>query len=687
MAASDTRPPRRPERSAGVTVSHPDLEWRETIQGRRPGDRFVRVATHKGFSRVRRGYLVPRPGTGQPTTRLGRALQRVKHLVLGSPIPTARESHERLTKVKALAVFSSDALSSVAYATEEIMKVLVLVGVGVLYLTLPISGVIVLLLAIVVLSYRQTIRAYPSGGGSYIVASDNLGMLAGLTAAGALLVDYVLTVSVSIASGVAQITSLVPDWLPYQVPLAVAAVVFIVLGNLRGIRESGSIFAVPTYVFVGLMYVLIGYGLYRLLLGGGMSYEPPPSARQPIGEAIGLFVLLRAFAQGCTAMTGTEAISNGVPAFKPPESENARGTLVAMGVLLATMFLGLSYLAVQLGVLPADEETVISQIGRTVFCAGPLWVALQIATALILILAANTSFADFPRLSSILARDRFLPRVFQFRGDRLAFTTGIVALAILSIVLLVVFNGSLDALIPLYAVGVFTSFTLSQAGMVVHWRRVREPGWQRSAIINGIGAVATALVTLVIAVTKFAEGAWLVILLIPLLILGFWAIHRHYLALEHARRAETPLLPEEVIVRAIVPVADAGVQARQALAFARAIAKDDQHVVAVHVTDDVANAERLRREWEEWAPGVELILFESPYRSLTGPLLAYIDALKETHPSDTITVVLPEFVPSHWWEHLLHNQTALRLKAALLFHPGVVVTNVPYHMGLKPAAA
>jgi hypothetical protein len=434
------------------------------------------------------------------------------------------------------------------------------------------------------------------------------------------------------------------------------------------------------------MYVLIGYGLYRLFLGGGMTYTPPPSARAPIGEALGLFVLLRAFAQGCTAMTGTEAISNGVPAFKAPESVNARTTLVAMGVLLATMFLGLSYLAVQLGVLPADDETVISQIGRTVFGAGPLWVALQIATALILILAANTSFADFPRLSSILARDRFLPRVFQFRGDRLAFTTGIVALAILSIVLLVVFNGSLDALIPLYAVGVFTSFTLSQAGMVVHWRRSHEPGWRRSAIINGVGAVATALVTLVIAVTKFAEGAWLVILLIPLLILGFWAIHRHYDDLERARRAETPLLPEEVVVRAVVPVADAGIQARQALAFARAIARDDEHVVAVHVTDDVANAERLRLEWEEWAPDVELILVESPYRSLAGPLLAYIDALKETHPSDTITVVLPEFVPSHWWEHLLHNQTALRLKAALLFHPGVVVTNVPYHMGLKPAA-
>jgi amino acid transporter len=686
MGVEEPPQPRRPRVCRNVsTASHPDLEWRETVQGRRPGDRFVRVATHKGFTRVRRGYLVPRRGTGGPTGPIGRAIQGFKHVILGSPIPTARESQERLTKLKALAVFSSDALSSVAYATEEIMKVLVLVGVGVLYLTLPISGVIVLLLAIVVVSYRQTIRAYPSGGGSYIVASDNLGMLAGLTAAGALLVDYVLTVSVSIASGVAQITSLLPEWLPYQVPMSIAAVVLIVLGNLRGIRESGSIFAVPTYVFVGLMYLLIGYGLYRLFLGDGMIYEPPPSARQPIGEAVTVFVLLRAFAQGCTAMTGTEAISNGVPAFKAPESYNARATLVLMGVLLGTMFLGLSFLAVQLSVLPADQETVISQIGRTVFGAGPLWVALQIATALILILAANTSFADFPRLSSILARDRFLPRLFQFRGDRLAFTTGILALAVLSIVLLVVFNGSLDALIPLYAVGVFTSFTLSQAGMVVHWRRLREPGWQRSAVINGLGAVATAIVTVVIAATKFVEGAWLVVLLIPLLIGMFYGIHTHYKRLERARRAETPLLPEEVVVRAIVPVADLGTPARQALAFARAVALD-AHVVAVHVTDDVAAAEQLRRQWEEWEPGVELVLIESPFRSLTGPLLAYIDALKESNPADTITVILPEYVPSSWWEHLLHNQTALRLKAALLFHPGVVVANVPYHMASTHAA-
>jgi amino acid transporter len=667
----------------GIPTSHPDLEWRETIQGRRPGDRFVRVATHKGFTRVRRGYIVPRPGTGEPSSGFGHALNVFKHIVLGSPIPTAREGHERLNKVRALAVFSSDALSSVAYAGEEIMKVLVIAGAAALSLTLPISMVIVLLLAIVVVSYRQTIRAYPSGGGSYIVANDNLGMIPGLTAAGALLIDYVLTVSVSVAAGVAALTSMVPDWLPITVPLSIAAVVLITLANLRGIRESGTIFAAPTYLFVTMMYLLIGAGVWRLVTGD-FSYMPPPSVKPFAAEGLGIFIILRAFSQGCSAMTGTEAISNGVPAFKPPEAENARTTLTWMGILLGSMFFGMTYVGLQMGILPAADETVLSQLGRVVFGDGSaLYVVLQIATALILVLAANTSFADFPRLASILARDRFLPRLFQFRGDRLAFTSGIVALALLAIVLLIVFEGSVDQLIPLYAIGVFASFTLSQTGMVVHWNKLREKNWQRSALINGLGAVTTAIVTLVIAFSKFTEGAWLVIVLIPLLIGAFYAIHVHYLRLAGARRAETPLLPEEVIIRAVVPVADLGIPARQALAFARAVARDDAHVVAVHVTDDVAAAEVLRRQWEEWEPGIQLILIESPFRSLTGPLLAYLDAVQEQNPSDTLTVVLPEYVPSSWWEQLLHNQTALRLKAALLFHPGVVVANVPYHMATK----
>ncbi|MBV9356153.1 MAG: APC family permease, partial [Chloroflexi bacterium] len=671
MSAPEAPRARPAERQGASAVSHPDLEWRETVQGRRPGDRFVRVAKHKSFTRVRSGYLVPRPGTGEPTGGVALALARVKHAVLGTPIPTAREAHERLNKFRALAVFSSDALSSVAYGGEEIMKVLILVSVSALSLMLPISMVIVLLLAIVVMSYRQTIKAYPSGGGSYIVASDNLGMVPGLTAAGALLIDYVLTVSVSVAAGVAALTSMVPDWLPYTVPMTVAAVALIMLANLRGIRESGTIFAAPTYVFVGMMYLLIAVGLFRLWTGN-WEYVPPDSVRQAGAQTLTIFLILRAFAQGCSAMTGTEAISNGVPAFKAPEAPNARTTLVWMGVLLGTMFYGMNYLAANMGILPASDETVLSQVGRVVFGTGPLYILLQVATALILVLAANTSFADFPRLSSILARDRFLPRMFQFRGDRLAFTTGILALTLLATALLIIFNGSVDQLIPLYAIGVFLSFTLSQSGMVVHWRRLRGEHWRRSAFVNGLGAFATAIVTVVIAVTKFAEGAWLVVLLIPLLIGLFYAIHSHYRQLDGTRRAETPLLPEEVVVRGVVPVAEVNVPARQALAYARAIAPDDAHVVAVHVTDDMPAADNLRRQWEEWEPGVELLIIESPFRSLTGPLLAYIDALKETHPHDTITVIIPELVASHWWEHLLHNHTALRLKANLLFHPGIV---------------
>jgi amino acid transporter len=631
---------------------------------------------------------VPRAGTGEPKTGVGRALQRLKRFLLGNPIPTASEAHERLNKVRALAVFSSDALSSVAYATEEIMKVLILAGVGMLYLTLPVSVVIVALLAIVVISYRQTIRAYPKGGGSYIVASQNLGTIPGLTAASALMTDYVLTVAVSTAAGVAAITSLIPELLPYTTELSVAAVTLIALGNLRGIREAGTIFAVPTYAFVGVMYALIAFGFFRILVGGGLQYVPPPSATQPGLEPLGLFLLLAAFAQGCTAMTGTEAISDGTLAFKPPEAENARKTLVAMGTILGTMFLGMSYLATQLQIQPATEETVLSQLGRTVFGPGVLWVVLQVATALILVLAANTAFADFPRLGFFLARDRFLPRLFKFRGDRLAFTAGIVLLASLAIILLIIFHGNLDSLIPLYAVGVFTSFTLSQAGMVAHWRKTREPGWKRSATLNGIGMVATALVTLVIASTKFVHGAWLVVLLIPILIGLLYGIHTHYLRLEGMRRAETPLDPEEVHVRFVVPIAELNVPARQALAYARALAPDDQRVIAVHVTDDAEEAKELQAEWLKTQPGIQMVIIESPYRSLGGPLLAYIDALQETHPKDTVTVVLPEYVPSHWWEHLLHNQTALRLKAALLFHPGVVVTNVPYHVSRprpKPA--
>jgi amino acid transporter len=625
--------------------------------------------------------IVPVPGESDDDSGAGRLWAGFNRLLFGRPIPTALEHQERLTKVKALAVFSSDALSSVAYATEEIMKVLVLAGVGAFALTLPISGLIVGLLAIVVISYRQTIAAYPTGGGSYIVASDNLGAVPGLVAAASLMIDYVLTVAVSIAAGVLALTSLQPALLPYRVELAVGAVALVALANLRGIREAGSIFAVPTYAFIVMMFALIGWGIVRLATGG-IVFDPPTSPVPPGDRTLGLFLLMSAFAQGCTAMTGTEAISNGVPAFRAPESRNARTTLVWMGIVLGTMFLGLSFLATRIPVRPADES-ILSQVGRAVFGRGPLWVILQVATAGILVLAANTSFADFPRLASILARDRFLPRAFQFRGDRLAFNVGIVNLAALAAVLLIVFQSSVDHLIPLYAVGVFTSFTLSQAGMVAHWRRVRGAHWRHSALINGAGAVATGIVTVIIAITKFTHGAWLVLLLVPALMTMMLGIHRHYIRLAGHREPQTPLDADRIHIRAIVPIADLGAEARQAVAFARAITASPDLVVAIHVTDEAASASALADGWARCALGVRLEVVASPYRSLLGPLLGYIDAMHAEHPHDTLVVVVPEFVPAHWWEHLLHNQTALRIKFSLLFHPGVIVASVPYH--LSPA--
>jgi amino acid transporter len=664
------RPPVQPPLRADLSGSQP-------IRGRRPGDWYVRIVRQQShdFDLAGPGHLVATDAAFVPRGPIGRRLQAVKRRVIGKPIPTALEHEERLTKVKALAVFSSDALSSVAYATEEIMKVLILAGIAALSLTLPVAFTIVVLLTIVVVSYRQTIRAYPSGGGSYIVAKDNLGQLPGLTAAASLLADYVLTVSVSVAAGVVALTSLEPALLPHKVALSIGAVTLITLANLRGVRESGTIFAAPTYAFIVIMFALIGYGLVRLATGG-LSYTAPESAVPAEARATTLFLLMAAFAQGCTAMTGTEAISNGVSAFRKPESSNARATLAAMGVLLATMFLGLTFLAQRIGVRPA-EESVLSQVGRTVFGQGPIWVALQIATAVILLLAANTAFADFPRLASILAQDGYVPRAFRSRGDRLAFSAGIVCLAALSAGLLVVFGGSLDHLIPLYAIGVFTSFSLSQTGMVVHWLKSREPNWQRSAVINGVGATATGIVTLVIAVTKFSHGAWLVMILIPLMVLGFQKIHGHYVRTTAELAADTQPAAVPQATTMVVPIAEINRVALRTLAYATSLSDD---VIAVHVASDQADLDRMRAEWDDSNPGVDLVLIESPYRSVVVPLLHYLDEVAAQRPGATLTVILPEFVARRWWEHLLHNQTALRLKASLLLRPNTVVTSVPYHL-------
>lgn len=657
------------------------LEWREVHRGSHPGDQFVRIARHRSFRKLGAGRYEMR---GAPRlTGLAGAYSRIKRLMIGEPLATAAAGHERLTKVKALAVLSSDALSSVAYATEEIMRVLLLAGTAALSASLSIGLVLVFLLFVVGFSYRQTIKAYPTGGGSYIVAKDNLGTLPGLTAAGSLLISYTLTVAVSVAAGVKALASAYPSLDSLSAEIGVGVIVLITLINLRGIRESGTIFMLPTYVFLACMAALLGWGLVRF--GFGPPGEPPTV--QSAVEPLTLFLMLRAFASGGAALTGVEAISDGVPAFKPPEWINAQKTLTAMVVILAITFSGITYLANRMAIVPGvpvagqDAETVVSQIARGVFGDSLFYYVVQYATFLILFLAANTAYSDFPRLAYFLGRDRFLPHQFTFRGDRLAYSVGIVVLGIASSVVLWSFGGSISRLIPLYAFGVFSAFTLSQTGMVARWWRRREPGWQRSIVFNGVGALATFVVLLIVATTKFLDGAWMVVVLLPLEVLLFRGIHAHYTQAATELAAETPIDPTEITHQVIVPISSLNQVALQTLAYARSIARGADDVVsAVHITDDPATAEALQEQWEEWQCGVQLTIIESPYRSLVGPLLAYIDAMHAQHPGKTLTVVLPEMVPAHWWEQILHNQTALRLKAALLFRPGIVVADVPYHL-------
>jgi amino acid transporter len=600
--------------------------------------------------------------------------RRLRFWLLGSPLTRAADRHTRLPKRLALAVFSSDALSSVAYATEEILLILVLAGSAALSWSLPIGLAIVGLLAIVVSSYRQTIEAYPTGGGAYIVATDNLGVVPGLVAAAALLIDYVLTVSVSVAAGVAAVISAAPLLDAHREVLGLTAIAIIVGANLRGVRESGRLFAIPTYGFVACIALLVGVGIIRLLVeGAGHIRRMPHEATSPIT----LFLLLRAFSSGCTALTGVEAISNGVPAFQPPEARNARITLVWMAVILGSMFAGITWLAHQLAVVPSESETVLSQIARRTFGGGALYYATQAFTALILILAANTSFADFPRLGSLLGRDGFLPHQLAHRGDRLVFSNGIFALGVLAGVLIVAFRGQVNALIPLYAVGVFLSFTLSQTGMIRHWWRQRGPLWRTHALVNGVGALATALVTAIIAVTKFAQGAWLVVLLIPMLVFWFWRIRAHYDRVARQLSVDGWVRPIPRAHRVVVPVAGVHRATLRALDYARRLGPE---VTAVYV-DYEGDHERVLSAWATWGEGVPLVVLTSPYRSLVGPLLQYLDGLRgQQEPAGVITVVLPEFVPRRWWHHLLHNQSAFLIKGALFFRPDVVVVDVPYHL-------
>src|SRR5438105_1871980 len=664
------------------------LEFREVHRGTHPGDQFVRIARHKAFRKLGTGRYEIR---GEPKlSGLTGAYTRLKRLVIGEPLATAAAGHERLTKLKALAVLSSDALSSVAYATEEIMRVLLLAGTAALSSALGIGAVLVVLLFVVGFSYRRTIKAYPTGGGSYIVAKDNLGTLPGLTAAGSLLISYILTVAVSVAAGVKALSSAYPALDDFNAQIGVAVIVVITLVNLRGIRESGTVFMLPTYVFLASMAALLGWGFVRY------GFGPPgePANMQAPLESLTLLLMLRAFASGGAALTGVEAISDGVPAFKPPEWVNAQKTLSAMVLILAVTFSGITYLANRIGIVPGvaegghDPETVVSQIAHGVFGDSLFYYAVQYATFLILFLAANTAYSDFPRLAYFLGRDKFLPHQFTFRGDRLAFSVGIVVLGIASSFVLWSFGGSISRLIPLYAFGVFSAFTLSQSGMVARWWRRREPGWQRSIVFNGVGALATLVVLLVVATTKFTDGAWMVVVLLHVEVLLFRGIHAHYTQAAVELAAETPIDPDEITHQVIVPIAALNRVALQTLAYARSIARDPDDIVsAVHVTDDPESAEQLRLQWEEWQCGVQLTIVESPYRSLVGPLLSYIDAMHAQFPNKTLTVILPEMVPAHWWEQVLHNQTALRLKAALLFRPGIVVADVPYHLRRRRPSA
>jgi amino acid transporter len=682
----------RQERGGPDLYPESDIELREVRYGATARGPYLRIVPRRQrFVRVAPGYFEATRLASRPRDTLGRYVANVKRVAIGSPFATSQAIHERLTKVKALAVFSSDALSSSAYGPEEILIALALAGSGTLSNALPIAAVIVLLLTILTLSYRQTIKAYPSGGGAYIVAHENLGQRPGLLAAAALFVDYNLTAAVSVAAGVAAITSAVPDLYDLRVPMGIAVVALFAWGNLRGVRESGTMFAAPTYFFILAMGAMIVVGLIKVVTGnapGSLLHGAPPRETVAATQGLTLFLVLRAFTSGCASLTGVEAISNGVPAFKPPESQNARTTLVTMGCILGFLVLGVTYLSSRYGLVPTEKETIVSMLGREVLGKNVLYYGYQAATALVLFLAVNTSFADFPRVSAILAKDRYLPRQFAFKGDRLAFSHGIIDHTIIASAILIIFNGEVTRMIPLYAVGVFVSFTLSQAGMVRHWWRLREAGWRTSIVINAVGAVATAVVAVIAASTKFTHGAWISILLMAVLMLLFTLIRHHYDWFEQAMRVEKgelrPRMPEAVPTlrraarqQVVIPVGDIDKVALAAVDFAHELSGK---VTAVHLAEDREEAEEYRARWEKMIPDVPLLSIESPYRAFVAPMLAYVESVERAEPDVRITVVLPHFVPRHWWERFLHDQDALGLKPHLRKRPRVGVVDFPYRL-------
>ena len=681
----------------------PDVELYEEDEDTGGGTGLMRFARSQNaaLERGETGYLKATALAERPAEGFGRVIADFRTILLGKPLASSRAAHERLTKVKALAVLSSDALSSVAYATEQTQAVLFLAGASALLISPYLGAAIVGLLLIVGASYRQTIRAYPKGGGSYIVASDNLGPLAGLVAGASLMTDYILTVAVSVSAGVGAVVSADAHLAPFTVPIGLAVIALIVVANLRGIKEAGTIFTAPTYLFVFGMMVMIALGTLHVITQG-TRVDDTIRASNYLGPAIdGLtwILILRAFASGCTALTGVEAISDGVPAFNVPEWKNARTTLMYMVGILAITFAGVTLLAHAFDLRPSYQagtpgldprfihgayQSTLSKLAHVVFGNGPGYFYIQATTALILALAANTSFSDFPRLLYFMARDKYAPSQFASLGDRLAFSNGIITLGVLAAILYTVFKGSTDALIPLYTIGVFLSFSLSQGGMVVRWWRLSRSGeveeargWQGKLAMNLAGAVATFVVLLIAAYTKFLAGAWVVVALIPVLVFVFFSIHKHYESARGRLQAETPLTPGDVHPIAVVPINDLTDVALGTLALARRLA---EQVIAVYISDDPEKIREMKRKWDEWGNHVQLQIIESPYRSIVRPLVNFLNALEDQLKGNTLMVVLPELVHTRWWHQFLHNQTALRLKAALLFRPGTVVINVPYHL-------
>ncbi len=601
--------------------------------------------------------------------------RNLKWLLFGKPLTSAQLVHERLPKWKALAVYSSDALSSVAYATQEILVPLAAVSVGAMSWSLPIGCAIALLLAVVSMSYWQTIRTYPNGGGAYIVSRENLGTYPGLVTAASLLIDYVLTVAVSVAAGIEAITSAFPFLYEYRVILGCFAVVFVTLVNLRGVRESGSIFSLPTYFFIFCFGILVACGFYELVIG---MNTPKATVLHETYPDVALFLILRAFASGCTALTGIEAISNGVTAFREPQSRNARITLLSMALILGTLFVSITALAHLYLVVPSDTETVVSQLARQIFGEGFFYYVIQASTAMILLLAANTAYADFPRVCSLLAQDRFLPRQLAGLGDRLVFSKGILILGFLAAMLLIIFKGKAHYLIPLYAVGVFASFTLSQAGMVRHHLRFREPHWHFSMAVNTLGAFTTFVVLVVIASTKFSHGAWVVLALIPLMVMWFRSTREHYRKVGvQLALADEPDFKKPIKHVVVLPISGLHKGVIDALKYAKSIAAD---VRVVYVDLDNAMTDRLVQQWEKLDTGLRLVVLPSPYRSVVQPILEYVESVDREAHDDMLTVVIPEFVTARWWESIYHNQTAFLIRAALLFQKGKVVTSVRYHL-------